>query len=54
MTTKVKELLQKKDANVVCISQEKTVYEAIKLLVNHNIGAVLVLDENEKLVLEKL
>ena len=49
MTTKVKELLQKKDANVVCISQNETIYEAIKILVNHNIGAVLILDENEKL-----
>jgi CBS domain-containing protein len=50
MTTKVKEILAKKDAKVVCISQNKTVHEAIKILVNHNIGAVLVLDKEEKLV----
>ena len=50
MATKVKELLQKKGSDVICINQEVTVYDAVKTLVKNNIGAVLVLDENEKLV----
>ncbi len=50
MQTKVRDLLKAKGSNVVCISQDKTIYDAIKTLVNHNIGAVLVLDKEKMLI----
>ena len=50
MATKVKDLLQKKGSDVICINQEATIYDAVKTLVKQNIGAILVLEENEKLV----
>ncbi len=50
MQAKVRDLLKNKDSNVICINQDKTIYEAIKTLVNHNIGAVLVLDKEDVLI----
>jgi CBS domain-containing protein len=50
MTTKARDLLKKKGSDVICINQEVTVYDTVKTLVKQNIGAALILDENEKLV----
>ncbi len=50
MQTKVRDLLKEKDSKVICISQDRTIYEAIKTLMKHNIGAVLVLDKEERLI----
>ena len=49
MQTIVRDLLKDKGSNVVCVGQDQTIYEAIKTLVNNNIGAVLVLDKDKKL-----
>lgn len=46
--TKVKNLLEQKGSEVFCIDQNETIYDAIKSLVNNNIGAILVEDENKK------
>ncbi len=46
---KVKDILKKKDTTVHCISPRKTIKEAIHMLVEHNIGSLLVTD-NEKTV----
>jgi CBS domain-containing protein len=48
MTT-VQQLLNKKGNAVWSVSPDDTVYEALQILAAHNIGAVLVL-ENDKLV----
>lgn len=49
MKTRIKELLQEKGPDVISVLPENTIYEAIQVMVNHNIGAVLVVSENEKL-----
>lgn len=50
MKTKVKDLLKSKGSQVISIHQSESVHEAIKKLVDHNIGGILVVDENNKLV----
>ncbi|PYI83265.1 MAG: histidine kinase, partial [Verrucomicrobia bacterium] len=45
----VSELLKHKAANLWCIAPEATVFEAIQMMADKNIGALLVLSE-EKLV----
>lgn len=47
---KIKDILERKGGNVVSIFENQTVYEAIKFLVEHKIGAVLVRKENRELV----
>lgn len=47
---KIKDILKTKGGEVITIEMEKTVHEAIKVLVKHNIGALLVLDKKETLV----
>jgi len=47
---KVKDILQEKGADVATIGAEKTVSEAIKSLVEKNIGSLLVLDEKSAIV----
>jgi CBS domain-containing protein len=47
---KVKEILQEKGAEVATIGADKTVFEAIKSLVEKNIGSLLVLDEKSAIV----
>lgn len=47
---KIRDILGAKGASVITIGSEKTVHDAIKILVKHKIGALLVLDESEKLV----
>ena len=48
--TKIREVLDEKGADVFAVRPVNTVYEAIQEMVNHNIGAVLVVSEDEKLV----
>lgn len=48
--TKIKEVLEHKGADVFLVRPTNTVYEAIQEMVNHNIGAVLVVSEDDKLV----
>jgi CBS domain-containing protein len=50
MKTKIKEVLEEKASQVIWIRPSNTVYDAIHQMVNHNIGAVLVVSEDEKLV----
>jgi len=47
---KVKDILQEKGADVTTIGADKTVFEAIKSLVEKNIGSLLVLDEKSAIV----
>jgi CBS domain-containing protein len=49
-TMKIRDIIRSKGGNVISIDMEKTVHDAIKILVKHNIGALLVLDEAGKLV----
>ncbi|NIN00155.1 MAG: CBS domain-containing protein [candidate division Zixibacteria bacterium] len=42
---KVKDILKDKGAKVVTISPEKSIYDAVKTLVQKNIGSLLVMDE---------
>jgi CBS domain-containing protein len=48
--TKIKEVLEKKAVEVIWVRPSDTVYDAIHQMVNHNIGAVLVVSEEENLV----
>ena len=50
MKTKARDVLREKGHQVFTVRPEQTVYEAIQTLVNHNIGAVIVIDENDQLV----
>lgn len=47
---KIKEVLDEKGADVFTVRPANTVYEAIQEMVNHNIGAVLVVSDEGKLV----
>jgi len=47
---KVKDILKDKGSEVITIKAEATAYEAIRTLVEKNIGSLLVLDENGKIV----
>lgn len=46
---KIKEVLDEKGADVFTVRPANTVYEAIQEMVNHNIGAVLVVSDEGKL-----
>jgi len=46
---KIKDVLASKSQEVLTIKRSKTTHEAIQMLVGHNIGALLVLDEDGKL-----
>ena len=46
----IQDILDKKESRLVTIYEHQTVLEAIRFLVEHNIGAVLVRQENEELV----
>ncbi len=50
MKTKVTELLENKSAQVISIHQSQSVHEAVKKLVAHNIGAILVVNDDNKIV----
>lgn len=47
---KVKDILKEKGTEVATIGTEKTVYDAVKSLVEKNIGSLLVLDEKGGIV----
>jgi CBS domain-containing protein len=47
---KVRDILKDKGSEVITIVAEATVFEAIKTLVDKNIGSLLVLDEGGKIV----
>ncbi len=49
MKTRIKEVLDEKASEVIWIRPSDTVYEAIQQMVNHNIGAVLIVSEDGKL-----
>jgi CBS domain-containing protein len=44
----IKSILATKGANVVTVSPDKTIREALAILVNHNVGALVVVDEIKK------
>ena len=44
----IKSILATKGANVVTISPDKTIREALAVLVKHNVGALVVVDEIKK------
>ncbi|RMD94862.1 MAG: CBS domain-containing protein [Calditrichaeota bacterium] len=46
---KIKDILESKGHEVITINMNKTVHDAIKVLVEHNIGALLVLDDKGEL-----
>lgn len=46
--TKIKDILKNKSKEIFYISPEKTVYEALEIMAEKDIGALLVLDENNK------
>ena len=50
MATRIREVLKEKGSEVFRVQPSHTVYEAIQVMVNHNIGAVLVVTEDERLV----
>lgn len=47
--TKIEDILREKGHNVYSISPDKTVYEALQLMAEKEIGAVLVIDEKGKI-----
>ncbi len=47
---KIKDVLARKGAEVVTIHENQSIHDAIKFLVQHNIGAVLVRDEGGEVV----
>jgi CBS domain-containing protein len=47
---KIKDILKEKPKDIFFISPEKTVYEALEIMAEKDIGALLVLDENKKVV----
>ena len=46
----IKDVLAQKGSDVVCIYEDQTVYDAIKFLVENNIGVVLVRNGKEEVV----
>ncbi|MCH8125605.1 CBS domain-containing protein [candidate division KSB1 bacterium] len=50
MKTKALDLLAGKSSDIISIHSSETIHEAIKKLVTHNIGALLVVDDDDKLV----
>jgi CBS domain-containing protein len=49
-TMKIKDILKEKGAEVATIGAEKTICDAVKALVEENIGSLLVLDEEDAVV----
>jgi CBS domain-containing protein len=47
---KVRDILKDKGKGVITIGVEGTIYDAVRILVEKNIGSLLVLDENGKIV----
>ncbi|MDH5468054.1 MAG: CBS domain-containing protein [Candidatus Aminicenantes bacterium] len=49
MKTKIMDLIREKGSEVISVRSDNTIFEAIQVMVNHNIGAVLVVSEDGKL-----
>jgi len=49
MATKISDLLKGKKTDVIYVRPKDTVHKAIQAMVNHNIGSVLVVNDDEKL-----
>ncbi len=49
MKSKVKDVLRAKGRQILAVSPDDTVFDALKLMADHNVGSVLVMD-GEKLV----
>jgi CBS domain-containing protein len=49
MTRTVQDLLRRKGTSVITISPDRTVYQAIETMVDHNVGSILVVDGTELL-----
>ena len=49
MKTKIMDLIREKGSEVISVRPENTIHEAIQVMVNHNIGAVLVVSVEGKL-----
>jgi len=49
MKTKIMDLIREKGSEVISVRPDNTIYAAIQVMVNHNIGAVLVVSEDGKL-----
>ena len=49
METKIEDYLQGNNGDIIFVRPEATVHEAIKAMVEHKIGSVLVISEDEKL-----
>lgn len=49
MKTKILDLIREKGSEVISVRSDSTIFDAIQVMVNHNIGAVLVLSEEGKL-----
>lgn len=47
MQTSVREILREKGHDVVTIDAEATVFDAIAKMVDHNVGSILVMDDEE-------
>jgi len=43
----VRDILRKKGSDVRSVSPQATVFEALEVMAEHNVGAVLVLDEGK-------
>ena len=50
MKTKIRDLLHTKPASIVSVKPDNSVHEAIQTMVNHNIGSVLVINEEQELL----
>ena len=46
METKISDIFKEKDKKIISVTPDTTVFDAIKLMVDHNIGAVLVMNED--------
>jgi len=49
MKTKIMDLIREKGSEVISVRPDNTIYDAIQVMVNHNIGAVLVVSQDGKL-----
>ncbi len=47
---KIKDILRKKGGQIITLHQDATLHNVIETLVQHNIGAILVVDDKENIV----
>jgi CBS domain-containing protein len=46
METKILDILKEKDKKIISVTPDTNVFDAIKLMVDHNIGAVLIMSDD--------